>query len=111
MAVEAEATASTMKLRYDPQVDAASVYVRESLGPDDIDATEPLDEDRIVDYDADGAVLEYEFLNVKRYGVKLDDLEHRDELRQLFQDAGFKERDWSTPWGSGRVVKRRRVIS
>jgi uncharacterized protein YuzE len=96
-----------MKLRYDPSVDAASVYVREPLRPGDIDATEPLDEDRIVDYDAADKVLAYEFLNVRRYGVRLDDLEHRDELRRLFQDAGFRERDWSTPWGSGRIMKRR----
>ncbi len=58
-------------------------------------------------YDADDKVIQYEFLNVKRYGVRLDDLEHREELAVLFRDAGFNERDWSTPWGSGRVTRRR----
>jgi uncharacterized protein YuzE len=98
-----------MKLTYDPQVDAASVLVQGPIQPGDIDDTERLDQDRIVDYDADDRVIAYEFLNVKRYGVRLDDLEHRDELARLFREAGFKERDWGAPLSALRVVKRRAV--
>jgi uncharacterized protein YuzE len=107
VAVEAEATATKMKLRYDAQVDAASVEVRGPISPGSVDATEPLDEDRLVHYDSNDEIIEYEFLNVKRYGVRLDDLEHREELAALFREAGFQERDWSTPWGSGWVIRRR----
>jgi uncharacterized protein YuzE len=107
MAVEAEATTTTMKLTYDSQVDAASVAVKGPIAPGSVDATEPLDADRFVHYDADDEIVEYEFLNVRRHGVRLDDLEHREELARLFAEAGFVERDWSTPWGSGRVIRRR----
>ena len=71
--------------------------------------TEELDQDRNVRYDADDRVIEYEFLNVCRYGVKLDDLEHRDELRALFREAGFAERDWGTPVGAGRRIGGKRA--
>jgi uncharacterized protein YuzE len=96
-----------MKLKYDPQVDAASVEVRSPIEPGSGDGTEPLDEDRFVHYDANNEIIEYEFLNVRRFGVRLDDLEHREELAAVFREAGFQERNWSTPWGSGRVIKRR----
>lgn len=95
-----------MESNYDPQVDAASVLVLGPIKPGTVDLTEPLDQDRFLHYDADDGLLEYEFLNVHRYGVKLDDLEHRAELAKLFRAAGFQERDWSTPWGSGRRATR-----
>ena len=92
----------SMKLEYDPQVDAAYVEVVGLIGPGDTDYTERLDQDRNVDYDADERILGYEFLNVRRYGVRLDDLEHRDGLARLFRDAGFAERDWGAPLSSLR---------
>ncbi len=96
-----------MKLKYDAQVDAAYVEVRGPIPPGGVDAADRLDQDRIVDYDSEDRVVGYEFLNVRRYGVRLDDLEHRDELARLFQEAGFKERDWGAPLSALRVVKRR----
>lgn len=35
--------------------------------------------------------------NVRRHGVKLDDLEHRKWLARLFREAGIQERDWGHP--------------
>jgi hypothetical protein len=95
--LEAEATEMPMKLTYDEQVDAAHVYVDGPIPPGGVDYTEELDQDRNIDRDADDAILGYEFLNVRRFGVRLDDLEHRNELAQIFRDAGFEERNWSTP--------------
>lgn len=85
------------QLDYDERGDAAFVYLDGPLVPGKIDGTERLDQDRLVRFDADDRVLAYELRRVRRYGVKLDDLEHRDELRALFDAAGFAERDWSTP--------------
>lgn len=95
-----------MKLEYDPVVDAAYVYVAGPIAPGAVDGTEPLDQDRHIDFDADDVILGYEFLNVRRYGVKLDDLEHREELAKLFHEAGFVERDWGYPIPT-RVIRRR----
>ena len=86
-----------MKLTYDEHVDAAYVYVAGPIAPGGVDYTEELDQDRNVDRDANDVILGYEFLNARRHGVRLDDLEHRAELAQIFRDAGFKERNWSTP--------------
>ncbi len=86
-----------MELRYDESVDAAAVDVNGRIVPGTVDFTDVLDQDRNVKYDAEDRVLGYRFLNVRRYGVKLDDLEHRDELRAIFREAGFAERDWGTP--------------
>ena len=91
-----------MKLEYDPVVDAAFVEVRGPILPGGIDANERLDQDRNVKYDTNDQIIGYEFLNVKRYGVRLDDLAHRDELARLFAEAGFVERDWGTPCDAGR---------
>jgi uncharacterized protein YuzE len=95
-----------MKLTYDQQVDAAYVAVRDPIPVGGVDGTERLDADRNVDYDADDRVIGYELLNVRRFGARLDDLEHRAELAALFSEAGFQERDWSHPI-STRVVRRR----
>ena len=98
-----------MHLQYDETVDAASVEVIGPIPRGGVAFTEELDQDRNVRYDADDRVIEYEFLNVRRFGVKLDDLEHRDELRALFREAGFAERDWGTPVGSGRRIGGKRA--
>jgi uncharacterized protein YuzE len=95
-----------MKLTYDQEVDAVYVEVRGPILDGGIDGTERLDADRNIDYDADDTIIGYEFLNVRRFGVRLDDLEHRDELSVLFKEAGFQERDWSSPI-STNVVRRR----
>ena len=92
-----------MKLTYDEHVDAAYVCVAGPISPGGVDYTEELDQDRNVDRDAENVILGYEFLNARRYGVRLDDLKHRDELAQVFRDAGIKERDWSTPRPSPRT--------
>ena len=60
-----------MKLEYDPQADAASVLMGGIIVPGGDHYKEPLDADRFVRYDSDDEILEYEFLNVRRYGVKL----------------------------------------
>ena len=86
-----------MKLRYDAEVDAAYVEVSGPIAPGSVEYTEELDQDRNVDRDAEDEILGYEFLNAKRYGVRIDDLEHRDELARIFREAGFGERGWSTP--------------
>ena len=93
-----------MELDYDARADAAFVYVNGPLEPGSVDGTERLDRDRNVKIDADDRVLAYEFLNVRRHGVRLDDLEHRDELRALFHEAGFAERDWSAPLSAMRRI-------
>jgi hypothetical protein len=95
-----------MQLEYDPQADAASVLMGGIIVPGGDHYKEPLDADRFVRYDSDDEILEYEFLNVRRYCVRLDDLVHRDALSRLFRDAGIQERNWSTPWESGRRIKR-----
>ena len=86
-----------MDLKYDEKVDAAAVRVCGPVTPGSIDDTDRLDADRLVHYDANGLVLKYEFLNVRRFGVRLDDLKDRDELRRLFAEAGFQERSWGDP--------------
>jgi uncharacterized protein YuzE len=95
-----------MKLTYDPHVDAAYVEVRGSIPDGGSDSTERLDADRNVDYDADDRIVGYEFLNARRFGVRLDDLEHRAELAALFKEAGSQELDWSHAI-SNRVIHRR----
>jgi uncharacterized protein YuzE len=86
-----------MKLTYDEHVDAAYVEVAGPIKPGGVDFTEELDQDRNIDRDEDDVVLGYEFLNVRRYGVRLDDLKHHDELARLFNEAGFTERNWRHP--------------
>ena len=93
-----------MKFSYDAQVDAAYIEVARPVPTGGGVTTEELDQDRNVDYGADDRIVGYEFLNVRRYGVRLDDLEHREQLAGLFREAGFAERDWST---SRSALKRR----
>jgi hypothetical protein len=100
-----------MELRYDPKADAASVLVCGPVEPGGEHHEDGLDEDRFVRYhDSDDAIVQYEFLNVKRYGVRLDDLEHREALAPIFRDAGLRERDRGHPV-STTVVRRQRDIA
>ena len=80
----------TLQLKYDPKVDAASVLVDGPIVPGGAHYKDRLDADRWVRYsETDGAILQYEFLNVRRFGVRLDDLVHRVELAELFKEAEF----------------------
>jgi uncharacterized protein YuzE len=86
-----------MRLEYDERADAVYVEVAGPIPDGGVDSTEELDQDRNVNRDGNDRVVGYEFLNARRLGVKLDDLEHRDELARLFRDAGFPERTWGSP--------------
>ena len=97
-----------MELNYDQQGDAAFVYVSGPLAPGSIGGTKQLDQDRLIRFDREDRILAYEFLGVRRFGVRVDDLEHRDELRALFRAAGFTERDWSAPLSAMRRIGGRR---
>src|SRR3954465_13577389 len=79
-----EQETATMKLEYDERGDSAFVVVGQPIVPGGDHHKGRVDQDRFVRYDADDEIMEYEFLNVRRYGVRLDDLEHRDELARLF---------------------------
>ena len=74
-------------LRYDPEADAAYVYVAGPIPDGGVARTEDVSRDwyyeRGIDYDAEGNILGYEFLNVSK-GVDLTDLPHRDELAAFF---------------------------
>src|SRR5690242_6389975 len=99
-----------MRLILDEQGDSAAVLTGSEIGPDDTAEVRELDADRVARYDAAGNVIEYQFFNVKRHGVRLDDLEHRAALARLFADTGIAERTWSQ---SIRVtaVRRRRDVA
>jgi len=97
-----------MRIKYDQQGDSAAVLVNGEIGPNDTADVRQLDSDRIARYDATGQVIEYQFFNVRRHGVRLGDLEHHEQLAVLFQDANIPERDWSTPIEVVRVHRRRR---
>ena len=82
-----------MKLIYHEEGDSAAVLTAGEIGPDDTADVRELDCDRIVRYDAAGRAIEYQFFNVRRHGVRLDDLESADDraaLAQLFREAGFQ---------------------
>lgn len=97
-----------MELRYDQRADAAAVLTNGEIGPEDTADVEELDADRIVRFDAHGQVIEYQFFNVRRYGVRVNDLPHREALETLFQRAGIAERDWSEPVVVVSVKRRQR---
>ena len=100
-----------MELKYDHRADAAAVRTRGEIPPGGVADTERLDADRLVHYDEAGAILKYEFLNVRRFGVRLDDLQHRDELAALFSREGFVERDWGHPIPTKRRRPRRGTVA
>jgi hypothetical protein len=107
----AEETTTTMNLKYFESGDSAIVLTAGEFGPDDTAEVCELDCDRIVRYDEDGRAIEYQFFNVRRHGVRLDDLESADDraaLSQLFREAGFQERDWGTPISYTAIRRRRR---
>jgi hypothetical protein len=100
--------ATAMELIYDQQGDSAAVLTNGEIGPENTADVQEQDSDRIVRYDADGRIIEYQFFNVRRYGVRLNDLADRDELAALFRAAGISERDWSQPVVVTAIRRRRR---
>ena len=100
-----------MVLRYYEEGDSAAVLVNGEIGPNDTADVRQLDSDRIARYDATGQVIEYQFFNVRRHGVRIDDLMHREQLAVLFHDASIPERDWSIPIEIVRVHRRRRDVA
>ena len=98
-----------MNLTYSERGDVAYVEVDGPIIPGGDHHKERLDADRFVRYAGDGRILAYEFLNARRHGVRLDDLNDRDELRSLFRAAGFAARDWGAPVGSGRRIGGKRA--
>jgi hypothetical protein len=110
-AQQPEATAMTMILKYDERGDTAAVLMDGEIGPDDTADVRELDADRIARYNESGRVIEYQFFNARRYGVRLDDLDRRDELTRVFRDVGMPERDWSAPVKIIAVRRRNRDIA
>jgi uncharacterized protein YuzE len=70
-----------MKLSMDRAIGVAYIELIDGF----VDHTVRLDQDRMIDYDAEGRVMGYEFLSIRR-GVDLSDLPHREELARLFVD-------------------------
>ena len=96
-----------MHMTYDEKADVARVRVRPTIAPEDVADSERLDADRFVRYDAHGHPLTYEFLNARRFGIRIDGLEDRAALAALFHEAGFVERDWGNPITTNVVPRRR----
>jgi len=69
---------------YDPEADA--VYVRLIDSP--VDQTRPLDDLRLIDYSADGAVVGVEFLEASE-GIDLSDVPHSHKIDELIKDSGL----------------------
>jgi hypothetical protein len=82
-----------MHMAYEEKMDVARVRIRPTIAPEDVADSERLDADRLVRFDADGHPLTYEFLNARRFGVRVDDLENPATLAAMFREAGFVERD------------------
>ena len=100
---QATAGVTIMHMTYDEKTDVARVRVRPTIAPEDVADSERLDTDRLVRYDADGPALTYEFLNARRFGIRVDDLEDRAALAALFREAAFVERDGGHPIPTNHV--------
>jgi hypothetical protein len=114
MTPTAKALMTMTEMIYDEQGDSAAVLTNGEIGPDDTADVRELDADRIVRYDAVGRAIEYQFFNVRRHGVRLNDLENSDDrvaLARLFREAGFQERTWGTPVRYTDVRRRRDIAT
>jgi uncharacterized protein YuzE len=71
-----------MRLEYDPRGDIAYIHVAPDANVT-VDHTERIGEseeyERGIDFDADGGIVGYEFMNASR-GLDLRGLPHRDEI-------------------------------
>lgn len=81
-------TAQRLCTHYDPTVDALVIFFRRHARSA---RTEPLDDNRLVDYDADGGVAFVELLNVSR-GTELAGLPEQDRVREELERLGFPVR-------------------
>jgi uncharacterized protein YuzE len=72
-----------MRLEYDPRGDIAYIAVSGAGADDAVHRTERVgttDEyERGIDYDANGRIVGYEFMNASR-GLNLEGLPHRDDI-------------------------------
>ena len=68
--------------------DANSAYV--VLSDDEVKKTKKLDQNRLLDLDAQGEVVGIEFLNISA-GVNLSDLPRGEELRKLFGEHHIRQ--------------------
>ena len=92
-----------MRLEHDPSADAAYVHVTDAV----VARTVRLDQDRAIDYDAEGAVAGYDFMNVSR-GVRVDDLDRAKDIMHLLALAKIGTKDRSALL-SARVLRDRRA--
>ena len=74
-----------MRLEYDPRGDIAYIQVAPDANVT-VDHTERVGEgeeyERGIDFDADGGIVGYEFMNASR-GLDLHGLPHRDEIAEF----------------------------
>lgn len=70
---------------YDREADVLYVALRDD---DTVDHSASLDDIRIIDYSADGAVVGIEFVNASS-GVDLSDVPFRHKVEQLIGDSGL----------------------
>ena len=91
-----------MRLEHDPQADAAYVYVSD----EDVTRTDRVDQDRAIDYGANGQIVGYDFMNVRR-GVRVDDLEHSRQLSETLCAAGIDRAPTSPPLSVRTMHERR----
>jgi len=69
---------------YDPEADV--LYV--TLAEGDVATSKSLDDIRLLDYSADGAVLGVEFVNASS-GVDLNDVPFQQRVEKLIGDSGL----------------------
>jgi uncharacterized protein YuzE len=76
-----DAKTAHLKLEYDPEADAAYVYLRDTKRT----SGKHLDDARYIDYDAQDRPVGVEFLGVSR-GVNLADVPESDGIKQLLRE-------------------------
>ena len=82
-----------MRLEYDPRGDIAYIHIASDANATVVH-TERVGEteeyERGIDFDADGQIVGYEFMNASR-GLSLDSLPHRDDIAEFIASvAGLR---------------------
>lgn len=77
-----------MVFEHDRLADAVYVHVAPPETP--VERTQELDQNRVIDYDAEGNVVGIEFITVSQ-GVDLTAVPHRRELERLFEDHHIRQ--------------------
>ena len=72
-------------VRYDPEVDVLYVLLSDA----GVARTRPLDDLRIVDYDATNAVIGVEFVNAMS-GINLSGVPSANEIERLLDESGLE---------------------